>query len=74
MKPDDIEVTPEMRLAEHGERKTVLLKATYDMLKKLSETGAVSSPFDHWIVYDGRLRDGHCLMADIEQLLAECDQ
>ncbi len=47
------------------ERATTLLKATYDMLKKLNESHFVESPFETTVFYDEAECDGHCLMDDI---------
>lgn len=50
---------------EKPDRKTVLLRACYDMLKKQDKAGYVISPFETTVHYDDADCDGHCLMEDI---------
>lgn len=47
------------------DRKLVLLRACYDMLKKCSDSHAVISPMETTVFYDEADCDGHCLMEDI---------
>lgn len=47
------------------DRKTILLKASYDMLKKIKESPFVISPFETTVHYDDADCDGHCLMEEI---------
>ena len=51
------------------DRKTILLKATYDLLKKCSESFYVLNPLETTVFYDGVECDGQCLMEDIEDEL-----
>lgn len=51
------------------DRKTVLLKACYDMFKKLKYEMYVMSPFETTVFYDGADCDGACLMEDIKHEL-----
>lgn len=51
------------------DRKTVLLKACYDMLKKCSEGLYATSPMEETVFYDGADCDGYCLMEDIKHEL-----
>ena len=53
------------------DRKMVLLRACYDMLKKQRNAGYVISPFETTVFYDEADCDGLCLMEDIE---SELDQ
>jgi hypothetical protein len=46
-------------------RKTTLLRACFDMLKKQRESRYVISPFETTVYYDGADCDGYCLMEDI---------
>ena len=48
-----------------SDRKTVLLKACYDMLKKCDESHFVTSPMETTVHYDDADCDGFCLMEDI---------
>jgi hypothetical protein len=48
------------------DRKTILLKACYNMLKKQRDAGSVISPFEMTVFYDEAACDGYCLMEDIE--------
>jgi hypothetical protein len=51
---------------DHTEaRKAILLKACYDMLKKLDESYFVISPMETTVFYDGADCDGSCLKDDI---------
>ena len=47
------------------DRKTTLLKACYDMLKKCDESNYVISPMEVSVFYDEADCDGACLMEDI---------
>lgn len=47
------------------QRLAVLLKASYDMLKKQADSRYVISPFETTVFYDDAECDGHCLMEDI---------
>jgi hypothetical protein len=51
-------------------RKTVLLQACLDMLKKIEGSPYVLSPFETTVHYDDADCDGYCLMEDIEDELA----
>ena len=55
-------------------RRTILLEACYDMLKKQKQAGYVISPFETTVFYDGADCDGLCLMEDIELELGLDDQ
>lgn len=46
-------------------RKDVLLKATYDLLKRCSESTEVLNVLEETVKYDGAKCDGYCLMEDI---------
>ena len=48
-----------------SDRKTVLLQACYDMLKKIDNEPYVMSPFEMTVFYDDADCDGYCLMQDI---------
>lgn len=48
------------------DRKTILLKACYNMLMKQRDSSYVISPFETTVFYDGADCDGYCLMDDIE--------
>ena len=47
------------------DRKTILLKACYDMLQKCDQSQYVISPMETTVFYDDADCDGHCLMDDI---------
>jgi hypothetical protein len=47
------------------DRKDILLKAAYDMLKKCREAYYVISPMEVTVFYDDADCDGFCLMEDI---------
>ena len=47
------------------DRKEVLLRACYDMLKKIGDSVYALSPFETTVFYDEADCDGHCLMDDI---------
>jgi len=47
------------------DRKEVLLKATYDLLKKCDESYYVLNVLSETVKYDGSDCDGSCLMEDI---------
>lgn len=51
------------------DRKTVLLKACLDILKKCNDSSCVVSPMEVTAFYDGTECDGYCLMEDIENEL-----
>ena len=60
-----------------GDRKTVLLKATYDLLRQCRESDYVQNIFELTTPYDGTECDGLCLMDDIRSILEideEADQ
>lgn len=48
-----------------SDRKTVLLKAAYDLLKKQDDCGYVLDLLSETAEYDGTQCDGYCLMEDI---------
>jgi hypothetical protein len=48
-----------------SDRKEVLLRAAYDMLKKIRSAPYVISPFQTTVFYDEADCDGYCLMEDI---------
>jgi len=48
------------------ERKTTLLKAAYELLKKQNESTYVLNLLTESVVYDDAECDGFCLMNDIE--------
>jgi hypothetical protein len=47
------------------DRRAILLRAAYDMLKKQADSRYVISPFETTVFYDDAECDGHCLMEDI---------
>ncbi len=47
------------------DRREILLRATYDMLKKIKAQPYVTSPFETTVFYDEADCDGACLMEDI---------
>ena len=47
------------------DRMEVLLKASWDMLKKCHDSYYVISPMETTVHYDDADCDGHCLMEDI---------
>ena len=51
------------------DRKTILLKATYDLFKKCNEGPYVKNVLEETTFYDGTDCDGLCLMEDIEDEL-----
>ena len=51
--------------AEHQDRKVVLLRAAYDILKRSAKSRYVLSALEIQAHYDGTNCDGHCLMDDI---------
>lgn len=55
------------------ERAKVLLKATYQLLTKQTESVFVLNLLEETIVYDGNECDGSCLLEDIEDWLYEAD-
>lgn len=52
-------------MAKKQDRKDVLLKATYDILKKCEESYYVLNALEVTANYDGTECDGYCLMEDI---------
>ena len=56
-------------MSQPVDRKTILLRACYDMLKKQRDAGYVISPFETTVFYDEADCDGLCLMEDIESEL-----
>lgn len=48
------------------DRKTVLLRAAYQLLKKQKDCPFVLDLTTEGVVYDGAMCDGYCLMDDIE--------
>ena len=50
---------------ETVDRKTVLLRAAYDLLKKQDKSGYVLNLLAETYFYDGTDCDGYCLMEDI---------
>jgi hypothetical protein len=51
------------------DRKAVLLRAAYDLLKKQDESGTVLNLLGETVFYDGTDCDGSCLMEDIKNEL-----
>jgi hypothetical protein len=47
------------------DRKTILLRATYELLKKCNEGPFVKNVLEETIFYDGTDCDGFCLANDI---------
>lgn len=47
------------------DRKVVLLKAAYDLLKKCGEGPYVKNAYEVTVFYDDADCDGYCLMEDI---------
>lgn len=56
------------------ERAKILLKATYDLLKRQAESPFVLNILDETTVWDGVECDGYCLMEEIEECLDLADQ
>lgn len=52
------------------DRKTVLLKACYDLLKKQNESIYVLNMLEQTVCYDDMECDGSCLLEDIESELS----
>lgn len=48
-----------------GDRKTIFLKAAYDLLKQQHETTYVLNLLETTVFYDYTDCDGYCLMEDI---------
>lgn len=48
------------------DRKTILLKAVYDLLKQQHETSYILNLLETTTFYDNTDCDGYCLMEDIE--------
>jgi len=55
------------------DRKSILLRAAYDLLKKCDDSPFVVSPMEITAYYDQADCDGHCLMSEIRDEL-ELDQ
>ena len=55
------------------DRKTVLLKATHDLLKQARESGYVKNAMEIIVHYDEADCDGECLMEDIAVELEQDD-
>lgn len=55
------------------DRKEVLLRACYAMLKLQRDAGHVISPFENTVRYDDADCDGFCLMMDIEDEIEEIE-
>jgi LytS/YehU family sensor histidine kinase len=53
------------------DRKMILLRATYDMLKKQVESHYVLNILETTACWDGEECDSYCLMAEIEDLLGD---
>ena len=49
-----------------SDRRDVLLRACYAMLKKCRDAEYAISPMETTVFYDGAECDGYCLMDDIE--------
>ena len=49
----------------------VLLKATYELLKKCDDSYYVLNVLEQLVTYDGVECDGYCLMEDIEAFMEE---
>ncbi len=49
----------------NADRKDILLRAAYDMLKKCADSTFVVSPMETTVFYDEADCDGSCLMGDI---------
>jgi len=62
-------------MAKKEDRKVVLLRAAYDLLKKQDGNMYVLNLLTETVPYDGTDCDGYCLMEDIasELYLEECD-
>ena len=54
---------------EEVDRKDVLLRAAYDLLRKCDESAYVLSAMETTVHYDGCECDGYCLMVDIFEVL-----
>ncbi len=52
-----------------SDRKDILLRACYDMLKQCRDAHYVVSPMETTVFYDGADCDGSCLMEDIADVL-----
>ena len=51
------------------ERAKILLKATYDLLHKQTESPYVLNMLSETAIWDGAECDGYCLMEEIAELL-----
>ncbi len=54
-----------------NDRKFVLLKAAYDLLKRCNESGYVLDPMSETVFYDDADCDGLCLLNDIAHEIGE---
>jgi hypothetical protein len=52
-----------------NDRKSILLRAAYDLLKKCDDSPYVVSPMEITAHYDQSDCDGHCLMSEIRDEL-----
>ena len=50
-------------------RKDILLRATYDILKKCDEGPYMKDVFEQTAIWDGAECDGMCLMEEIAEIL-----
>ena len=53
------------------DRLKVLLKASYELLKKQDNGGYILNLLDETVFYDGTECDGYCLMEDIAIVIGE---
>ena len=51
------------------DRKTILLRATYDILKQCNDSYYVLSPFEVTAIWDDAVCDGYCLFDEIAEEL-----
>lgn len=63
--PSNIPPDPEQKEEPKADRKDVLLKAAYDLLKAQDDSRTVLNLLEVTVPYDGTDCDGYCLMADI---------
>jgi len=54
-------------------RKDVLLKATFDLLRECDKGPYVKNALETMVVWDGVECDGYCLMQEIQELLEGID-
>jgi len=57
------------QMLKDNERKEILLKATYDILKKCEASSYVLNVFEQTALWDNAECDGYCLMDEIEEEL-----